>query len=183
MNKRGASVGEIVMIFVAVIFGIAMLTQVINTQSIVTNLQSVTDESVDLGAGCYAFNISGTELWEVNESDPDCNITVSQWYSDWRASEPQCYLSGVVVTNSTGTLTLTEDTDYIVHESEGIIQFLNTAKTNSNSLKDNVTKIDYNYCGEGYNKDSSSRSIAKLWGVFGALIIAAAALYGIRRWF
>jgi hypothetical protein len=185
MNKKGqegAPLGEIILIFVGVIMGIAMIGQVFDTQNLVTELQSVTDESDSLSS-CYGYNLSETGLWDVNESNSACNITLSNWYDsgNWRASESQCYLSSVVVTNSTGTV-LTESTDYNLFEDSGIIQFLNTTSTNNNSLADNITLTDYSFCDEGYNKEASSRGVAKLWGIFGALIILSAAVYGIRRW-
>ena len=183
-GQEGGPLGEIILIFTAVIVGIVMIGQVFDTQNIVTELQSVTDESDSLSS-CYGYNLSGTDLWDVNESNSACNITLTNWYDsgNWRASESQCYLSSVVVTNSTGTLTLTESTDYNLFEESGIIQFLNTANTNNNSLTDNATLTDYSFCGEGYNKEASSRGVAKLWGIFGALIILSAAVYGVRRWF
>lgn len=189
MNKKGQvtsslSLGEILVIFVAIMIGIAMLGYVFSQQSVATELQPVTDESDDLGTSCYAFNISGTGYWEVNESNSACNLTVSNWYDtdDWKASASECNLDSVVVTNSTGTLTLTEGTDYNLYEGSGVIQMLNTSSTNSNSLGDNETATDYNYCADGYNTDSGARGIAGFWGLFSVLIILAAAVYGIRNW-
>lgn len=186
-NNKGQTTGELVLIFIGIIVGLALFVQIIDTQNQVTEKQAVTDESDDLGTSCYVYNLSGTATatWEVNESDSDCNITVDKWYDsdDWRASEGQCNIGSVVVTNSSGALTLTEGTDYNLYAGTGIIQMLNTENTNSSLIQDNTTAIDYNYCAEGYNKDASSRSIAGLWGLFAALIIAGAAIYGIRRWF
>ncbi len=177
MNKKGqlGQLGVIIMIFVAIILGLALSTQIFNTQNLVTEKQDVTDEEQSLTT-CY------TSDNQVNESNSDCNITVNSWYptGDWRASETQCNIGSVVVTNSTGGLTLIEGTDYNLFAGSGLLQFLNT--TNTDSLAENLTLSDYNYCGEGYNKDASSRGIAGLWGLFAAFIILGATFYGIREW-
>lgn len=187
MNKKGqiAGLGTLMIIFIGVIVTLAMFPSVINTQNLVTEKQDVSNEVDNLGTSCYVFNATGTGYWEVNESDSNCNLTVSNWYSsdDWRASDSQCNLGDVVVTNSTGTKTLTEGTDYNLYAGTGILQMLNTADTTSNSLGDNLTHTDYDYCGEGYNPDSGSRGVARMWGIFAALIILAAAVFGIKRWF
>lgn len=183
MNNKGQfNLGGVILMFIVVIVCVALLGQIIDTQAQVTDLQSVTDESTDLGS-CYVYNLSGTGLYEVNESNSACNVTVNNWYSDWRASESQCYPSSVAVTNSTGTLTLTEGTDYNLYASSGLIQYLNTSNTNNNSLADNVTLTDYDFCAEGYNKDSGARGIAGLWSLFAVFIILAGVIfYGIKYW-
>lgn len=177
MNKKAQALGlgTLILLAVGVIFALAIFDQVIDTQNQLTDLQSIADESTDLStSGC----LNGTG--EVNESDADCNITVTNWYptGDWRASESQCYLSSVTVGNS--TTDLTEDTDYVVHTEEGVIQMLDTAKT-VNSSFGNTVLVDYSYCAEGYNKDSSSRSIAGLISLFAAMAILAFTLIGLRN--
>lgn len=160
MNKKGQVgmnpftfiMGSIIMILV----GLALITSVADTKATQTDLLSVLDEQTNLvTVGCY---VGG----QVNESDPDCNITVSNWYpaGDWRASESQCYLSSVVVSDDTGTA-LTLDTDYYLYSDTGVIQLLNTTATTS--LPNNLVEVDYEYCGEGYLTSSGDRSLASLW--------------------
>jgi len=79
-------------------------------------------------------------------------------------------------------LNRTSGTDYNLYSSTGIIQMLNTAETSNETLQNNLTSISYNYCGEGYNPDSGSRGVANLWSLFAALIIAGAALFGLKSW-
>ena len=177
MNKKGQlEVGGVILIFVGIIVAVALLIAVAGTQNQVTELQSITDETTDINsAGCLIA------LGQVNESNTACNITVDEWYpsGDWRASESQCYLSSVVVGNS--TTSLTSATDYNLYSSTGIIQILNTTKTQNSSFGNSVL-IDYSFCAEGYNKEGSSRSIAGLWTLFGALALVAFVLIGIREW-
>ncbi len=180
MSKKGETeMGALIWIFIAVIVCLSLFTAIINTQNLVTEKQIIVNESQSLSA-CYATSTH----FQVNESATVCNITIANVPSGWRAAdgESQCYIGNVVVTNEAGNLTLVLATDYNVFAQTGIIQFLNTSDTNATGIPTNITFIDYNFCDEGYNKDSSSRGIARLWGLFAALIIISAAVYGTREW-
>lgn len=167
MNKKGEmGIGSIVMVFVAIVVIVgAFIPSIFNTQSTMTDLQPIADESFNIQSlGCLLPN------GEVNESSSNCNLTLAQWTaynSDWRTSESQCYPSSIVVTNASGTA-LTLDTDYTVVASSGLVNMLNTTDT-ANTTNGNSLLIDYNYCDSGYNKDSSSRSSAGLIGLLSAL--------------
>lgn len=178
MNKKAqTAMGVIIFLAIGILFGLAIFQQIVDTQSELTNLGTITDEVTNLTAvGCY--DASGV----VNESNSACNITVSKWYpsGDWRRSESACYLSNVVVSNATGTA-LVLNTDYRIDSDSGIIVMLNTDATNKTNLGENAL-IDYSYCREGYNKDSSSRGIARMISVFSALAILAFSVIGIKRW-
>ncbi|HKL24432.1 MAG TPA: hypothetical protein VJ912_03795 [Candidatus Nanoarchaeia archaeon] len=182
-NKRGqmmgGRLGVILMLFILIVVGVVFVTAIADQESKMTSKNSVTNETDNLTSnGCF------TAGGEVNESNPDCNITVSNWYGsdDWKSSEPQCYLSGVTVTNSTD-VELTEDTDYVLHEDEGVIQMLNTSDTEKATMGEEVL-TDYEYCPFGYNVDSGSRSIANLITVFFVLALFAAVAFNpaIREW-
>ena len=178
MNKKGqtSSVGEIVIIFMAMIVGLALIGTIINIQHETTNTLAISNESTNLSIACWS---SGA----VNVSDVDCNITADNWYSsgDWRENYSTCYLGSVSVSNGTGSA-LSLNTDYKLFSNLGIIQILDTVKTNSTGNSNGIILMDYNYCGSGYNKDSSARGIAGLWTLFAALIIVSAGFYGIRNW-
>lgn len=165
-SKKGGTnimeimLGAIILIFLSVAFinvastSVASQTQLATTSNEQSNL---------LTSGCY------TAGGQVNESNPACNITVANWYDsdNWRLSEPVCYLSGVSVSNSTGT-ELTSGTDYIVYPSSGIIQFLNTTDTEntSSTLSNNIVDTGYSYCGSNYLIHQSDRGLANLWVLF-----------------
>jgi hypothetical protein len=126
----------------------------------------VTDESYNLHTlGCYeGGQVNGT-------TDADCNLTVAYAPSGWKATDTDCYLSDVVVTNATGTA-YTLNTDYKVFEITGIIQMLNTSTTET---PNNVTLIDYKYCGDSYMADSWGRSVLNVnVGLFAIAILIAA---------
>lgn len=164
MNNKGEASNPMVILIWAVV-GILLLMAFIgivaDTKSQQTGLLSIADEQSNLHTlSCY------TGIGEINESNSACNITVNTWYAtdDWRLSESQCYLSSVVVSNDTG-VALTEDTDYKIFASSGIIQLLNTTTmaNTSATMNDNLLEVDYNYCGSGYLTSSGDRGIADLW--------------------
>jgi hypothetical protein len=170
MNKKGqvAPVGEILLISIAIIIGVAMVGQVFDTQSQVTEKQSTDNKSINVSSAWVGDN-------EVNES---INFTIYS-QSDWKESE--CPLTSVVLRNGAGDdLTLT--TDYLLYTSEGVFSLVNTTNTIPDTSL-NLIYVDYTYCEDGYNTSTSSRGVAGLWGIFGALIILSAAVYGVRRWF
>ncbi len=170
-NKKGEVdtmtliVGAFVLIFIAIVF-IGIVGKMRNPQ---VNLLSVSDEQANLQTlGCYTSN------GQVNESNPVCNITVSNWYSseDWQLSKSQCYLKNVIVSNDTNTA-LTLNTDYKVYSNIGVIQMLNTTDTenSSSTLSNNIVETDYSYCDSGYLTSSADRSLANLWTTFMILAV------------
>ncbi len=173
-NKKGEiGLGGIVMIFIGIIVALALVGPIFNAQGQMTKLLPVTGQSTNLATSCMV-NLVGDIDFSVNESVAACNITASAWYpvGDWRRLESQCYISSVTVRNA--TLDFTVDTDYEVFADQGIIRMLNTSGTQTGYA--NTTIIDYSYCGEGYNKDSSSRTIATLIGLFAVLALMAFSL-------
>jgi hypothetical protein len=168
-NKKGQlTVGVIVILFVGVIVGIALLNPIANEQSKTTDKQTITNDSITY------TGLSGDS--QINTS-LQFNITKEQ--DDWRSTSCPIVINGI--TNSTGTA-YTETTDYVFTGAYGNLTFKNTAKVNASMASDNLTLINYTYCDTGYNKDASSRSIAGLWTLFGALIIAGFVTLGIRSW-
>ena len=153
--------------FILVLLAIAFLTSISEQTSLSTEKTKVADESYNLtGEGCYAGG-------QVNESDSDCNLTVTNAPTGWKAVD--CALTSVVVTNTTGT-TLTSGTDYNVYASTGVVQMLNTTDTDVESLGNNVL-IDYSYCGDSYVNSSWGRSILGVnVGLFAVAILIAVVL-------
>jgi hypothetical protein len=168
MNKKGQlNIGGIMIIFVAIIFGIVLLTPIFAQQNLVTEKQSTTNQTVSLVTAYIGAN-------EVNES---INYTIYS-QSDWKQSE--CPLTSVSLKNATGTAwTLT--TDYLLYADAGVFSIVNTTTTVP-ATTGNQTFVYYTYCADGYNPDASSRSVARLWGLFGALIILGASFFGIKEW-
>lgn len=160
MNKR-AQIGMMVMIAIAIIVAIAIAVQVFNQQKELTSKLTTTNDTFNLTTlTCY------TAEDQVNESNENCNITVTNEPTGWRQNH--CPLTSVTVSNATDDA-LVLNTDYKLHASTGIVQMLNTSDTEKDALGQNVL-VDYTWCAEGYNTDSGSRSIAATIGLF--LVIA-----------
>ena len=168
MNKKGQlGVGGIVMLFVGIVFGIAMLTPIFEIQSTMTDKQTATNQTVDV-TDAY------TSATEVDET---INFTAYE-QSDWKQSE--CPLSSATIRNGAGT-ELVEDTDYTLYDSKGEFSLLNTTKTIPETSL-NTTYVDYTYCADGYNTDSSSRSVARLIGLFAAFALLGFVLSKLGVW-
>ena len=184
MNKKGQEnkLLTIIVLAMLVFIALAFITSVANTKAKQTDLLSSANESSNLTVlGCYEKG--GT----INITNTACNITVSEWYAtgDWRASESQCYLTGVKVTNNTG-VPLTLNTDYQIFASTGKIRLLNTSTmyNSSNTMSNNVIKVSYNYCGSGYLKSSGDRSLANLWTtmmIILLVVIIAGSAYKVMK--
>ena len=173
MNRRGASLGVIIISFIAIIVCLAMLGEVMNTQSQLTDKQSVFNESIDISSGRDLT--AGNN--EVNTSAS--NFTVSNTpKNDWRHNSSACGISNVIFGNQTENFTLT--TDYLIYDQEGVIFVKNTTETVGST---NDTFVFYDFCFAGYNTDAGSRSIAGLFTLFAALaLIGWVIAYGSKEW-
>ena len=167
MDKKGQlGVGGIVVLAMGIIVALVLSQQIFNQQSIMTSKISVEDELIDISPA----RLSGGA---INETYP---FTVTNYPSGWKVTE--CPLTGVTYGNASTDFTST--TDYTFNTSSGVLLLKNTATVNQSS---NSTYIDYTYCPDGYNKDSSSRSIAGLIGLFAALgLVAWVISTGVRNW-
>lgn len=184
MNKKGQTnfnFGNLILIFMGVIVVTALLGQIFATQSSLTDKQPTRNETRTL-TSCYE-----TSQGQVATNNSNCNYTVRSSPSGWfTGTDTQCALTSFSVTDRNGTV-LVLNTDYTVNLSSGVVSYLNTTQTNSSSLgkKFNTTLISYNYCMEGYNGDSSSRSIAGLIGLLSIIgfVIVVIGWSKLEEWF
>jgi len=156
----------ILFILGAVFIGVMADQTILSTQKAI-----VADETTDISTSCL------TDDGQVNTTNANCNITVTYAPTGWEQEDTDCYLSGVIVGNSTTALTL--DTDYKLYASTGIVQLLNTTETTNTTFGNNLL-VDYSYCGEGYMADSWGRSILNTnVGLFAIVLLigAAAVIY------
>ena len=159
-SKKGASenfVTKVIMLFVVIIIALAFLGIIANSQAKISDKLVVTNESDSLSS-CYAVGYLTTQ---INESNSACNITLTNAQTDWRASDTQCALGNVVITNSTGSV-LVSATDYNMFTQTGVIQFLNTTDTESTLMAGNISLTSYNFCDAGYLQNASDRALIKL---------------------
>lgn len=176
MNKNGEANAMVTLILLAMVIfiGFALIIPAVSVSNMTSEKQSVINESTDIGAaGC----IVEAEQFVNGTADIDCNVSVTHAAAstDWRASDSQCDLGGVTITN--GTMhTFVEGTDYNLFGQT--IQFLNTTDTATGYA--NVTNISYSFCNPGYFQDTASRSLVKLIAtlmIMVLLITAAAVAY------
>lgn len=165
MNKSGQlGLGVIILMFIGVIVGITLMQGVFDTQNLVTQKQSVSNQSVDVeSAWIDATTTNETIVFSIYSQ------------SEWK--QARCPLTSVAMRNMGGD-DLTVTTDYVLDADEGTFTLVDSAGNQDS----NITYVDYSYCADGYNPDASSRGIAGLWGIFVALIILSIAVLGIRKW-
>lgn len=173
MNKKGEmNLGSIIMIFIGIIFGIALLVPIFNTQAEMTTKMISTNETTDLAAlNCFTGSA-------IDESNSACNVTLLNNPSSSTWKPTLCPIDGVSIINGSGT-ELTDSTDYNVFGSIGVIQMLDTTDTQNDTFGDSVL-ISYQSCGDGYNVDSGARGIAGIIGLFMAFALFAFILGGIK---
>ena len=179
-HMESKNINYLVMAFVFLILGAALIGQVATNTNERTSKTNVYDETFDLEAlGC--INATGGGMVNFT-ADADCNVTLANAPSSWKTTD--CPVASVVVENTTaGTYTaLTEGTDYDLFASTGIIHFLNTAATDAGDF--NTTYVSYNYCADEYLNSSWGRTVLNLVAGFFALALLGVVLwlfYGVFR--
>lgn len=157
-NKKGLAFGGIIILFIGIIFGLALLTPIFSSQNQMTDKQVAENQSVSVVTG-YLTNET------VNES---INYSIYS-QSDWKVID--CPISSVAIRNGAGTA-LVADTDYTLDVDNARFSLLTTAKTYpSTSL--NLTYVDYTFCADGYINNSGGRGVTKLIGLFAAFALLA----------
>lgn len=174
-SKKGeANVGIIIILLMGIIVGLVLLNAIFNGQASMTNKVTSTNEVV---------SVASAKIGVTNNFNSTIKLpAVSNAYAvtDWQYKS--CPLTNVVVTNASGTA-LTVTTDYTFNTTTGVMSIVNTTTTYNAFLGNNNSLVDYTYCADGYVKDGSSRSIAGLIGLFGALALVAFVIgYGIKEW-
>jgi hypothetical protein len=170
MNKKGQlTIGGIVIMIMAIFAGLALISGIFSQQQVMTDKAVITDESIDISG---AYNAGA-----VNITYP---LTVADAPTGWQLVD--CPLSSVVLSNSSGEV-FTSTTDYVFNTTDGTFTLKNTALVNQTFLSDNITYVDYNYCRDGYNKDSGSRGVARMIGLFTVLaLMVFVAAHGLKDW-
>ena len=164
MNRKGQlSMGGIIVLFIGIVFGLALFSPIGDTVGLMNNKQSVTNQSISTVTGYVDAD-------NVNES---INYSIYS-QSAWKVID--CPLTSVAIRNGAGTA-LVDATDYTLDESNGRFSLLNTTKTIPDTAL-NLTYADYSYCADGYNKDSGARGVNTIILVMTALALLAFVLEG-----
>ena len=161
MNRKGElTFGGVIILFVGIIFALALLTPIADTVGGMRDKQTGVNESISV-VSSY-----------LSESTVDDNNHTIFEQSVWK--QTGCPLESVVIRNGAGTA-MVLDSDYTLYAGQGVYSLLNgTNAQPSNSV--NQTFADFTYCLDGYNKDSGSRAMLNLILIFSTLIILAFAL-------
>lgn len=171
MNKKGeAGIGYLLLVAIGVILGLAFLTQIASDSNTMTATQSYTEQVNVSSAFTDANNINDSKLFYVTKAYIDTDSYKTEFGSE-------CYITPTVV-NVTGT-SYTDPTD-VVREVSGYFNLENTSKVLAGGQ---ILNLTYTYCEDGYNKDSSSRTIIGLIVLFSTLIIFSIAIPDIRDLF
>ena len=174
MSLKGGQ--KLILAFATLIIAVSLITTIATQSLAVTDYKKVSNESHNLD-DCVVLTAGGG--WEINESDPDCNITVTHYPTGWKTSD--CPITNVIVNNGTGSA-LTPSTDYNLYASNGIIQMLDTTATEN--LTGNNTYIYYSYCGDDYLNLSWGRTLLNLVAGFfaiGILLVSIGLFYSIAK--
>ena len=154
MNKSAQlGLGAVMLMFIGIIVGIALIGSVADNQATLTNLQSVTNQTVTFPENGSTLTLNGQAL--------EGSITAVN-ASDGTAIGAGNFSTANFVSSGTGyALVLTVlDEEYA----------------------ESSVNLSYSYQPVGYNPDSGSRGIARLPLLFFAFIILAGAVVGIREW-
>ena len=166
--------GILIVITVAVIFGIAILTGVTTQIAGQATLYNVVNESHNTFAGMTPF--SGGNY--INTSLAASNFTVN--------ANEQANITNVQVGN--GTVNLTQGTDYFVlnngNFNNGVyISLRNTTATTNLDNTTNLTLVWYTYQPIGYTTGTPATAL-NLIVIFAAVAIFIVAFIGVKRdWF
>lgn len=163
-----SAIQKLILAFVTLILGAVLIGTIATNSLDVTAKTNIDDETHDL-TSCVASHSS--QGWVINESDADCNVTVTNYPTSWKVQD--CPLTSVVVKNGTKT-PLTVDTDYVVFDSSGVVKLKNTTATRN--LTGNDTFLYYTYCGDDYLNSGFGRSTLNMVAGFFAIALLGVSL-------
>jgi len=172
-NKNGeVTIGGIVMMLMVIIACLALTSAIFSEQSVMTDKRAIVDESIDISS---ARMVADTTENGINTTAS--NFTIANFPEGWKITD--CPISLVTYGNTTTEWAV--GTDYAIEGSSGIVTIFNSTAVRTS--ESNSTLIDYSYCQDGYNKDSGSRSLAGIIGLFAVLgLVVTLAGFGLKEW-
>lgn len=135
-------VNKLVIAFVTLIVGIALLSQVSVISLDATDKTSVNNEAVTI-IKYDNVSVNTTRVYTLTNAP-----------TGWKTAD--CPLASIVLSNSSGTV-FTITTDYLVTPAAGTFTLKNTTATTQTA--DNKTYVDYTYCADDYLNLSWGRSV------------------------
>ena len=154
MNKKGTSIGLIVISFIGIIVALALFTPIADTTGDMTNLRTVTNSPITTAAVNASTTLVGREattaITVVNASDG----------TDWSDNFT------VTTRNVAGSLA---------------ILLTSSQDAEDAGQTEQAANVTYSYKPQGYNNDSGSRGIVGMILIFAALTIMAFAYGPVRE--
>jgi hypothetical protein len=158
------SINLLVFAFLTLILGLALIQPVSTDVLARTTKLNVLDENTSVATAVIDAN-------NINES---INITLTNVPTSWKILD--CPLSNYAITNSTGSA-LVETTDYLFYPAEGKFSLVNSTDVLAGVTGNNLTYVDYDYCGNDYLNSAFGRSTLKIVPGFFALAILGVSLF------
>jgi len=161
--------GGLIILFIGVIAVFAMLPEVSNTTTIMTEKQNITLEP---------FDMSPAIISEVGSIHEGYNFTITNYPTTWRITD--CPVTDFVLWNQTQSALAADN--YTLNASTGKFSLKDSFVLNK-SIAGNTSYISYFYCDEGYVASSSGRTVTKLILVFAAIgILAFVIFYAVKEY-
>ena len=153
MNKKGATLGTLLMIFIGIIVALALLAGTFEPIGNMLNIKTTTNDPITTAAVNSSIVLTGRE-----------NTTL------------------ITIVNGTGGQDWTANFDVATKNSAGDLAILLTTSQAAGNAGQNLTaaNVTYSYKPQGYNDSSGSRGIIGIILIFLALAIAVSVIPGFK---
>ena len=166
--QQAMAIGTFVILFIGIIIAIALLPSIANSQNLITEKQTVTNETLDITSA------------RINDTDVNSSVVFDVGkYAEIREGwqdQGDCPMTGFAMINESGTA-MTSGTDYVISGSGGNLTLRSEIGIVNGSIGSNTTYITYSYCDDGYATSGATRSIAEFIMIFAALGLLGFAVY------
>ena len=160
MEKNSTT--KLIIGFLVLIVGIALIGSIANSTNSLTDLDSVSNETISIAsdrtvAGDCPMGVNGTNV-----------LTIANAPSGWK--QDGCPISSFVLYNQTGVVT-TSTTDYTFFTNNGTFFLKNTTLWGNCANTINDTYVSYTYCPDDYMNIAWGRTLLDLISGFFALAL------------
>lgn len=160
------SISKLVLAFVVLIVGMALVGQIAASGQDVTTLKSQTDTVAVNTAYAGSLTTLG-----VNSTPKFTVLTTYPYLTSWKNDYSECQTTTIVLKNISGA-TYTVTTDYVYTALNNTLYLKNTSNTYYGG---NTTYATYNYCPDTYLSQGWSRSALNLVpGLFAIALLGVA---------
>jgi hypothetical protein len=161
------AVNKLVLAFVTLILGVALLSQIAVSANTATSKTIVRNESVTIIKN--ATDINTTYVYTLTNAP-----------SGWKLTD--CPITNFVLTNSSDNTAWTVTTDYTINAANGTFLLVNSSTARLTA--DNLTYANYKYCADDYLNSTWGRTTLNLVSGFFALallLVSVALFYSVAK--